>query len=41
MKKLKQCAACRYCRVNTFVKLSAVLVVGLVVTIIMTFETGL
>jgi hypothetical protein len=35
MEKLKKCAACRYCRVNTFVKLSAVLLVGAVVTIVM------
>jgi len=38
MKKLKQCAACRYCRVNSFVKISAVLLVGAVTTIVMTFD---
>jgi hypothetical protein len=41
MKKLKQCAACRYCRVNSFVKISAVLLVGVVATIVMTFEAGM
>lgn len=41
MKKLKQCAACRYCRVNSFVKISAVLLVGVVATIVMTFDAGM
>lgn len=40
MNKLKQCAACRYCRVNTFVKLSAVMLIGAVVSIVMMFEHG-
>lgn len=38
MEKLKKCAACRYCRVHTFVKLSAVLLVGAVVGIVMMFD---
>jgi len=38
MEKLKQCAACRYCRVQAFVKVSAVLLVGAVVTIVMMFD---
>lgn len=36
--KLKQCAACRYCRVNAFVKASAVLLVGAIVTIVLLFD---
>jgi len=40
VKKLKQCAACRYCRVHTFIKASALLVVGSIVTIILTFDSG-
>ena len=40
MKKLKQCAACRCCRVNAFVKASALLLVGSIVTIVMTFDGG-
>lgn len=35
MKKFKQCAASRYCRMNTFIKLSALSVVGAVVAIVM------
>jgi hypothetical protein len=38
MQKLKQCVACRYCRVQTFVKVSAVLLVGAVATIITMFD---
>lgn len=38
MDKLKQCVACRYCRMQTFVKLSALLVAGAVVTIVMMFD---
>ena len=38
MDKLKQCAACRYCRMQTFVKLSALLVAGAVVAIVMMFD---
>ncbi len=38
MEKLKKCAACRYCRVNSFVKLSAVLLIGAVITIVMMFD---
>lgn len=38
MEKLKQCAACRYCRVNAFVKVSAVLLVGAIATIVMMFD---
>ena len=41
MKKLKQCAACRYCRVTSFVKISAVMLVGVVATIVMTFDAGM
>ena len=41
MKKLKECAACRYCRVNSFVKFSAVLLIGVVVTIVMIFDKGI
>jgi len=41
MDKLKKCAACRYCRVHTAVKLSAVLLVGAVVSIVMMFEPTL
>lgn len=40
MNKFKQCAACRYCRVNAFVKLSAVMLIGVVVSIVMVFEHG-
>ena len=40
MKKLRQCAACRYCRVNSFVKISAVLLVSAVATIVVTFDSG-
>lgn len=38
MNKLKQCAACRYCRVHAFVKFSALMLVAAVVTIVMTFN---
>jgi hypothetical protein len=38
MEKLKQCVACRYCRVQTFVKVSAVLLIGAVATIVMMFN---
>ena len=38
MDKLKQCAACRYCRMHAFVKVSAVLLVGAVLTIVMLFD---
>jgi len=38
--KLKQCAACRYCRVQAFVKVSAVLLVGVVVTIVMVYDSA-
>lgn len=38
MDKIKQCAACRYCRVQTFVKVSAVLLVGAIASIIMMFD---
>ena len=38
MEKVKKCAACRYCRVHAFIKLSAVLLVGAIVTIVMMFE---
>lgn len=38
MEKLKKCVACRYCRVQSFVKLSAVLLVGAVVSIVMVFD---
>jgi hypothetical protein len=40
VKKLKQCAACRYCRVHAFIKASALLVIGSIVTIILTFNSG-
>jgi len=38
MEKLKQCASCRYCRVQTFVTLSAALLIGAVATIVMVFD---
>ena len=38
MEKLKQCASCRYCRVQTFVTLSAALLVGAVAMIVMVFD---
>jgi hypothetical protein len=38
MEKIKQCAACRYCRVQTFVKVSAVLLIGVVTTIVVMFD---
>jgi hypothetical protein len=38
MEKLKQCAASRYCRMHTFVKLSAVSVVAAIVGIIVLFD---
>jgi hypothetical protein len=38
MRKLKQCAASRYCRVRTFVKLSAVSVIVAIVGIIVLFD---
>ena len=38
MEKIKQCAACRYCRVQTFVKVSAVLLISAVTTIVVMFD---
>jgi hypothetical protein len=38
MGKLKQCVACRYCRVQAFIKVSAVMLIGAVTTIVVLFD---
>ena len=38
MGKLKKCASCRYCRVHTAIKTSAVLLVGTIVSIVVLFD---
>jgi hypothetical protein len=38
MERIRKCAASRYCRVHTAVKLSAVLLIGSVVSIVVLFD---
>ena len=38
MERIRNCAASRYCRVHTAVKLSALLLVGSVVSIMLLFD---
>jgi len=38
MEKIKQCAACRYCRVHTAIKMSALLLVASVISIVVLFD---
>jgi hypothetical protein len=38
MSRFRKCAASRYCRVHTAVKLSAAVLVGSVISIIMLFD---
>ncbi len=40
MEKMKKCAASRYCRVQTAVKVSALLLVGSVISIVLLFDAG-
>jgi len=38
MERMRKCAASRYCRVHTAVKLSALLLVGSLISIVMLFD---
>ena len=38
MERIRKCAASRYCRVHTVVKLSALLLVGTVISIVVLFD---
>lgn len=41
MEKIKKCAACRYCRVQTVITTSAVLLAGTIAFIVVFFDGGL
>jgi hypothetical protein len=38
MERIRKCAASRYCRMHTMVKLSALLLVGSVISIVVLFD---